>query len=381
MLSIQEMVAKTEVQRRQIEESMDSQDGFHPLDASILNTEKPEDYHLLKESLHNIPLREFLAKSGTTGIMGAAYLVPDKIHDILISASAEGDLAPLISVAVVNGWEGGDLKVNILNRDRYKGYSTASGGEAPYSGFETTQATIKPKTFTRNIGVTEDLLDSAAYDLVEYFTKEAANQLTDYANFLALNVLKTATSGIGTVVGGLSGDADETKWTGSTTFGVDDDTHAKSIVKLLTDQGYMADTMITTTEAWEHSIMKTFVNYGVEVAGGAAGDYYTPYSPMSTFMTNGIIAGFDAKISAPKLDLKFSNNQALHAEYATDVTTMSNCVTIIFDRKAALLTGRKRWMRLENYSDPVADLAGAIISCRQESTCLNNNAIGGITET
>ena len=381
MLSIQEMVAKTAVQRKQIEESMDAQDGFHPLDASILNTEKPEDYYLLKESIHNIPLREFLAKSGTTGIMGAAYLVPDKIHDILVTSNYENDLAQLISAAMVNGWEGGDLKVNVLARDLYKGPLVKSGGASPYSGMDTVQASLSPVTFTRNIGVTEDLLDSAAYDLAEYFVKQASAELVEYSNTIALTRLKTATDGVGTVVGGASGDADETKWTGATTFGIDDDTHARSIVKLLTDQHYMANTLIITSEAWEHSVQKSFVQYGVEVAGGAAGDYYTPYSPMSTFMTNAISPGFDAKIGAPKLDVKFSNNDALHAAYPTDTTAMTNCVTIVFDRNYALLTGRKRWMRLENYSDPIADLSGAIVSCRQGSVTLNDNAIGVIVET
>ena len=82
MLSIQEMVDKTVEQRKAIEHAMDATGSFHPLEASILNSPVPSDYQALKESLHNIPLREFLAKSGSTGIMGAAYLVPDKIHDV-----------------------------------------------------------------------------------------------------------------------------------------------------------------------------------------------------------------------------------------------------------------------------------------------------------
>jgi len=386
MLSIQEMVEKANW--RQVRDQMDHTGGFYPYSekkdeqgASILNTEKPADYWLLKEALHTIPLREFLAKSGTTGIMGAAYLVPDKIHDVLITAAAENDLVPLISASVVNGWEGGDLKVNVLARDLYKAPVTKGGGESPYVGMATTQATLKPVTFTRNIGVTDDLLESAAYDLAEYFVRQASAELTDYSNELALTALKTATDGVGTVVGGASGDADETKWTGATTFGVDDDTEAKSLVKLLTDQRYIANTMIVTTEAWEHSILKTFVNYGVEVAGGAAGDYYTPYSPLPTLQTPAVSAGFDAKIGAPALDIKFCNNAALHAAYPTDSTAMTNCVTIVFDKRYALLTGRKRWMRLEEYSDPVADLAGAVVSCRQDSCTLHNNAVGVITET
>ena len=60
---------------------------------------------------------------------------------------------------------------------------------------------------------------------------------------------------------------------------------------------------------------------------------------------------------------------------------MTNCISIIFDRRAALLTGRKRWLRMENYADPVRDLGGVVVSCRQDSVTLYDDAIYVLTET
>jgi hypothetical protein len=374
------MVAKTEQQRRLIENYMDGEGEFHPQEASIFADQKASDYYELKQSIHNTPLREFLAKSGTTGIMGAAYLIPDKVHDILITAAGTIDLVPLISATVVNEWKGGDLKVGLSNRDIYGVYTTRSGGEAPYAGVDVARVTITPITFSQNLGVTEDLIDSGAFDVMEYYLQRTALNLTERGNTLALTTLKTATDGWGTKVGGLSGDANQTFWTGATTFGVDDATHAKSIIKLLTDQRWIPNTMITTTEAWEDNMFATYNGY-TEVAGGTAGDYGSPTTSITALKTGDISAGFDARITIPPLDIKFTNNTALHAVYGTDITTMTDCVTIIFDRNNGLMTGRKRWMRIDKYAEPLADLAGAVASCRQGSVTLHNNCIGVITET
>jgi hypothetical protein len=53
----------------------------------------------------------------------------------------------------------------------------------------------------------------------------------------------------------------------------------------------------------------------------------------------------------------------------------------MFDKAYALLTGRKRWMRIENYSNPVRDLKGAVVTFRQDSVSIYNDSIGVITET
>jgi len=45
------------------------------------------------------------------------------------------------------------------------------------------------------------------------------------------------------------------------------------------------------------------------------------------------------------------------------------------------LTGRKRWLRIDNYAHPIDDLAGAVVSARQDSVTLHDDAIYVLTET
>jgi len=66
---------------------------------------------------------------------------------------------------------------------------------------------------------------------------------------------------------------------------------------------------------------------------------------------------------------------------ATDAEgVFTDCVTLIFDRDNALVTGRKRWMMVNNYADPVRDLAGCTITARQDSVTLYDDAIYVLTE-
>jgi len=120
MLSLQEAVQKDQVkqQLRNVERAMDGYGLFHPEIASILNV---EDYSLklqLQEMLQTIPLKEFLAKSGTTGIAGAAYMVPDALHMHIMGASKLSDKVPQFAAEVVEGWQGGDLTVDIATRNQ-----------------------------------------------------------------------------------------------------------------------------------------------------------------------------------------------------------------------------------------------------------------------
>ena len=52
----------------------------------------------------------------------------------------------------------------------------------------------------------------------------------------------------------------------------------------------------------------------------------------------------------------------------------------MFDKNNALLSGRKRWMRIEKYSEPVKDLAGATVTFRQDSVNVYADSSATITE-
>ena len=54
--------------------------------------------------------------------------------------------------------------------------------------------------------------------------------------------------------------------------------------------------------------------------------------------------------------------------------------SFVLNKQNASLTVRKRWLKLENYSDPVRDLVGAVITSRQNSATIYNDASADITE-
>ncbi len=64
----------------------------------------------------------------------------------------------------------------------------------------------------------------------------------------------------------------------------------------------------------------------------------------------------------------------------TENKAMTGCISVIFDKDYALLTGRKRWLRIEKYSDPIRDLIGATVTARQDSVTVYNDSIYVLTE-
>ena len=370
MLSLQEAVQKDTIKQQLhlVEQQMDAYGEFHPDRASVFDIEKPALRQQIQEMIHTIPLREFLAKSGTTGIAGAAYMVPDKLHDDIINYSMQTDIVPLIG-KVVNGWEGGDLTVNITNKATYKAKQYSTGGAKPASTIETVQATITPLTFGVPLLITQTLIEDAAYGLIDYHLNEAAKAMGELSTQLAVTVLAAASDGWGTLNSGASGDADETKFSGATTTGID------TALGLLTDDRWIGNTVLLTSEAWEHSVHKTI---GSETGGGAAGDFWQPAAPYENVQYPPLQEGFTFKVG--NLDFLINNTDALH-DGGNPGTAMTSCKTVVFDRNNALITGRKRWLQIDNYADPIRDIAGATISARQDSVSLYDDAVCVITET
>lgn len=351
--SIQEMVDKCKPQMNQIKRDM-SNGIWHPETSSIFDNQTSAIKYKLQVTLGTIPLHEFLAKSGTTGIAGAFYLVPDAMHFHLRGAIRAADKVPLFAAEVVDGWKGGDLKVDIAVRSSeltlfkwvLQPQVPTSGSGAPTETVETVQATIKPKHFNVAPRITNDLLeDAGGLKLVEWHLTQAAQQLGQYATDFAIQDLKDASDGDGTQ--------------GTVTAGADTTTtaHVTEAIEELGSEFWNPNTMIVTYKAWVDAINVTASHAGITY----------PLPP----------EGYDAKFQM--LDVVFNNSKNLHAGVTT--AKMTNCVTLVLDRTAALLCGRKRWLQIENYSNPVRDLAGAVISCRQDCVTLYKDASSEITES
>jgi len=332
MMGIQEMVQKDELQPliKEVKQRLD--DGYFDWDEFGIVKHyapgNPEKRKALMENLRRIPLREFLAKSGTTGIAGAAYLIPDKIYQVMFDSAVEADIVADISIAMIPADQipGSTLKVDIAVDESYK-----------------------PKKYFQ---IANDLIEDSQFDVIEMHLRNAGREMGEFASNEALTVLKTATDGDGTVNSANTGDADETKFLGGTTSDV------KRAIKGVVNDGYTPDTMVVTHEAMLHSIIET------------AGAQYAEVTLMDSFVKEGwptTLAGMNVIYS--------------DVDILTNSKAFTNCVTIVFDKDYALLSGRKRWLRIEKYSDPIRDLAGATVTARQDSVTVYNDAIYVLTES
>ena len=368
MLSIQEIGDKYSFYAREMRSQMDATATYHP-DSVIaeLNREgvkfTRQDQAAIRETLRAVPwnrVREYLAKGSTVG----NYFIGDKVHDTLVMYSQPADICPLISAHMVEGWEGGDLDVDIPSDTGYKASEFVSFAVLQTETVEVKKATLSPISFHISPRIGEDLVEDTNFQggLVEWHLKNAAVGLGEYASNLAVTVLKNPTDGWGTKNSGNAG-ADETTWA-----------NIETALAENVDDRFPSNTVLINPEAWEHSVRD---GTGEEVAGGAAGDYWGPYAYGVNIPP--VAAGFDFKIET--LDFKKYICDANHAAYPTDTTAMTNCVTLVFDRNNALLTGRKLWMQITDYAEPWKDLAGAVVKCRQDSVSLYNDCVYVLSET
>lgn len=357
MYSIQEILNKIPNNLKNIRETMDTEGSYHPENANIFQDQKPSVERELRESLRRISLNkllEYLTRSGTTGVQGAAYLAAAKVSDTLYYAAKNEDLTSLISAQIVDGWKGAELKVNVEQNESFNSSNTATGGASPEATGVTEQTTLTPKLFTVNTKITKEMLDDQQYGLIEWKTKRAGMQL---AQDVSDNLLKIV--------------VDDSNVTSETAGS--DETLLADIVDAFDAMGryrFIGNTLIVTPEAWSHSL------YGAEIAGGTAGDFWRGLDGVNG---GAPAAGFDLKYGC--LDVKFSTSPPLHLSTELLGTAFTDCHTILLDRYNAVLTGRKRWLQIDNYSDPIADLAGAVVSARANSVMLQPKAAVDIAES
>ena len=324
-----------------------------------INPMKTADRQAIFESVKNIPLREFLARSGTAGIAGAAYLIPTKIYQIMFDSAVEEDLTTWLSIGgnIIPAEQigGTTMSVDIAKDGSYVPKKISSGGIMPTETIETVQATLDfSDIWSLNFRIGNDLIEDSQFDIIEMHVRNAGREMGEFATNEALTVLKTATDGDGTVNGGATTDVNQTMFTGAT--GVDlKDAHQEVL-----DDGYFPNKMVLVPHAWYHSIVTTgFI---------AASTYSEPWA------YEAIVNGLPTKMLGCEIRWTTVNTM-------TNDKVMDDLVSIMFEDRFALLSGRKRWLRIENYSEPIRDLVGAAITCRQDSVTVYNDSIGVVTET
>ena len=350
MYGLQEIVSHTEDNLKEIKRYMEDKNMYHPYDVSIYDGLKRSVQRTVRESIREIPIKEFLDNSSaTTG----AYLVAAKIWEELYYAAKQYDICPLIG-RMAYDWEGNSLKVDIAKDDSYKAYKYNPGGKLPDASVETAQATITPESFGLKIFLANTLVEDGAWPLIDWHIAQAGKAIGVQGSEMAITTLLSSSDGDGTLNSGTTGDADETKWIGGADYDI------RAAIRAIGDDKFIPNTLLCTSEAYMHSISTAAREIG----------HGNDLSPVD---------GYNAKLGL--LDVLINNSEQLHASTDAAGSAMTNCISFVLDRNNALLTGRKRWLRIENFSNPVEDLGGAVVSSRQDQVSLFDDSICKITET
>lgn len=364
-LSLQEVLSKTETQRKLIQETMERsgrKGGFHPDERTGENTYctiydglGKADFNDVRETMAQVPfkkLMEFLGKSGTTGIAGAAYLIPDKIYDIMFRKAYASDLTAQ-AMRIVDT-PGSTLKVDYATGG-YRPKRFGSGGAMPEDTLQTGQLTITPATYGINARITNELIEDSQWDVVQMHLEEAAKACAAESTAQSVATLVAASNGDGTL---------NTISTGVT--GVWDFDDIMGAWKGNADDGYISDTIIAPPAA-----LRGFASD--DSVSKYSNDYHTrAVSDAPTVMGNFKGMTIHALIG----EIAYYNDTGSYI-----LNSGSKDRALVYNKEEAALCVRKRWLKIENYSDPVKDLVGATVTFREGYSTVNKDAICLMTET
>lgn len=378
--NLKETLEKTEPQLKEVA-AMLEQGYFDPAEANIFGTGEnqtplnEDDQNKLAESIkqwrslslkeflekcafkEGKSLKEFIAKSGamtTSGILGSNYLIPVKIYDTLYIAACERDIVPDISAAVLGPGEipGTTLDVDIAVDDTYYVTKTSTGGKPPEKAITTTKATLDfSNIWNIHFNISRDLIEDSKFSLIELHVRQAGAEMGEYASEQAIVVLAAAADGDGTqnVPAGALGDD-------TTTLA----NVAEGYTQNLND-GFVSDIILCSRHVWLDAIMQdvTYSAYNSDFHTDAmkALSYAASDTPSIVFGMKPVFFDTGAKKSTMNPD--------------GDMTEMK---TFILTKQYSLLSGRKRWLLIDNYTDPLRDLVGAVVTARQDSVTLYDDS-------
>ncbi len=244
------------------------------------------------------------------------------------------------------------MYVDIAEDDSYWPKKYMAGGSMPTETIKTVRATLNfEESFGINFRITNDLIEDAQFDVVEMHLRNAGREMGEFATNEALTVLKTATDGDGTLnTAGAGGDDTTTMADWVAGF------------KANCQDGYVSDTIVTPHECWLDAVIAD-----------------TTYAAYAQVWKDALISTANAP-NLTVLGCKIIFVDTVRTSALNPGGDWTECISVIFDKDYALLTGRKRWLRIENYSDPVRDLVGATVTARQDSVTVYDDSICTMTE-
>lgn len=355
LMSLQDMMHKTEQQRKDIEAVMDR--GHFDFDQANLLKGQPlkETFEILRtiKAVSLGRLHEFLASSGTAGLAGAAYLIPTKIYQIMFDSAVNADICDQISITMIPADQipGTTMKVDVAKDDSYLPKKFSSGGSAPDQTIETVQATLDfSDIWSINFKIANDLIEDSQFDIIEMHLRNAGREMGEFATNEAITILMTSTDGDGTL---------NTEGAGSDVTTLTDVINGK--------EANLRDNYLSDIFLCSHHLIFDEVNKDTTFSQDATGwrdHLMTEGYPTRLLGMNVVYSECDMLTKALGVNNAFEDLN-------------SYCLT----KDYSLLTGRKRWLRIEKYSDPIKDLQGAAVTCRQDSVSVYNDSICRIRET
>jgi hypothetical protein len=354
LLSLQEVLSKTEAQRKTIEEQLDRsgrKGGFHPDEVSLYDGLGKADFADIRETMNTVPLKrimEFLGKSGTTGIAGAAYLVPDKIYDIMFRSAWMADLTG--SAMKIVDTPGSTLKVDYAVSGQFRPKRFGSGGNLPDETLETSQTTITPALWGINTRITNELIEDTQWDVVQMHLEEAAKACAMESSAASIGVLVAASTGDGAL---------NTMNTGASS--ITDFQDIMDAWAANADDGYISDTIVTHPYA--------VADFASDASVSAYASGYHDRAVTDPPMMTGSFKG---------MNIYCLTGEAMRGTAV--LYSGSKWRTLVYNKAEAALCVRKRWLKIENYSDPVKDLVGSVVTFREGYNTINKDAINLVSE-
>jgi hypothetical protein len=357
MFSLQEINSNEKIKfnLKETEKFMDRYGYFDPKECNIMKGLDRSERHELSETLKHTSLREWATSTTlTTGFAGAGgmnYMTPTYISLKLgVANGAMRDIAPSIAGIYLTDQPGDTVNFAAIGAalaPKTKGGSSA--GSIIVNGSSTTT-----QRFSSGLDITNEMIEDTDYPLMEGAIKAAQQSMVQQSNDQILTVLARSTpSGSNTSKQTANAGADTTT-----------PAHIAAIVAQLSSclpgvGTRKADTLIVTPETWWDAIITTAGH--PEVHPG--------------------IAGFDAWYGALDTEIVHTDLTSGNPLGTWASNRLTNAVSIVLDRDSALGVARKNWLRIENYSDPVRDLAGAVVTGKQACSELVCSSIGVLTET
>jgi hypothetical protein len=360
---------KTKDNRKNIKANMDAtHGGFHPHEASIYDGLKDADRAGIYETLKKIPvsaaialamaerkelkrpLKEFVGHSGalTTGFTGAAgfdNLLPDIIYTQLYENARCADITPLVSNIVE--CPGSQLKLDVEVDGSFSPNFSASGGETADETIETAQGTITPRLFNINVAITNEMIEDQLFDVMATHMAIAAKAMGEFSTKMCLFPIM-----------------DDHRAT-ATTYRIEGDYNTVSTGG---DYWYASDILEAegenATDGFPGGVL-ILPPHGAEsfLKGEGAGNPIPPFD-IAGFNLNEMPIGNWCGIPFVRCTHITTSDTPAAVQYYSGLYS-TEWHALLVNKTHGIQTVRKRWLKIENYSDPIKDLVGAVISARQ----------------